>query len=642
MVAAALMAANSASAAIYQIVPVDSNVDANKVYSSAISDPESPVASEDNPLGCFATDCGTGDDYLLGGDTRQGEDGISYRDEVPFKMDNTFTYQDLRDIRNYCYSQLGYSTCETWAEKQWFGATSDNDEEACDYSLTGGLCQERRAFYQGYNGRNAIGFVNGEEVAAPEDTSYTVPGGTLQDGTANVVVNKVLEDGTPIGISSSGYYYVGSNNSVLKYRQRGFYGDTVLLPKQDGDAIVKQMGRTFAYDSFELAGSTYVVGSASVAPFDNDDDGKNYFGDLSKCTDTTNYPNPVLLADCQNFAFATKAYVWTTDGSGVTVAPWSNFTAANHDDYAAQGSARTATVPDEGGYSGKPVLGGFNTVDHDDNYLMQAAIFYPKSSFSSPTAADQWETVFVSGAEAKQGDDYIYSNSLIKDINKNLIAIGEAKRQGDKPENGAANNRLFYTDASEGSTSSAPKAVFLSGDIFFKGAGGEANAINNYNEMVGSIDAEDNREVDGKQRRRRGFIEPLNLTGTNAERLALFQGKAWLLDNLTNDGDQAGVNNQYRIVNATGINDDGVISATANYCAGGYDNTTHNSYCGDGNIDEKLVAVKLVPIAGATAADIETRGEGDAPVERQGAGSLGYFMLTMLGLISFRRRKMKM
>ncbi len=644
MVAAALMAANSANAALYKVVRVDPSVSAKQVFSSAISD--SSTVSDTDPLGCFADSASCTDgDYLLGGDTRQGEDGISYRDEVPFKYDNTFTYLDYGDLRNYCYNQLGYSTCDSWAVKQWFGANSENSEEDCDYSLTGGLCQERRAFYQGYNGRNAVGIVDGTEVPAPIDSSYIPPGGTLQQDSANVVVNKVLEDGSPIGIASSGYYNVGSN-SVLTYRQRGFYNDIVLQPKQDGDAIVKQMGRTFAYDSFEYpvgSGTRYVVGSASVAPFDNSDDDKNYWGDLSNCTDSTTYPDPVLLADCQNFAFATKAYIWnSTDGvSGKAVSGWDNTTAANHDEAAAQGSARAAAISDVTAYNGLPVLAGFNTHKDDDNYLMQAAIFYPKDTVDPAlTDENQWDSVFVQGAEVEDDDDYIYSNSLVKDINKNLIAIGEAKRSGRYPENGAANNRLFYTDASVGNATTKPTAVYLSGDIFFKGAGGEANAINNYNEVVGSIDAEESREWDGKQRRRRGFIDPLNVTGTDASRLAIFQGKSWWLDNLTNGGADSDANNAYRIVNATGINDDGVISATANYCVGGYDNTDHNSYCGDGSGTEELVAVKLVPIAGATVDDIVQRKGGQPNVEREG-GSLGYFALALLGLLGFRRKKIK-
>ncbi|MGO2320990.1 MAG: DUF3466 family protein [Vibrio toranzoniae] len=645
MVAAALMAANSANAALYKIVRVDPNVGAKQVFSSAISDSSSPVVSDTNPLGCFGEDCAEGTNYQLGGDTRDGEDGISYRDEVPFRYDNTFTYLDLRDLRNYCYNQLGYSTCDSWAINQWFGGYSENDEDDCDYSLTGGLCQERRAFEHGQYTSNAKVFVEDgsfDSENPPVDSTAAPSAGSPVSNSTNAVLNKITPNADVIGIASSGYYDI-NGKYVLPYRQRGFYNDTVLLPKQDAkDEIVKQMGRTFAYDAFDYDGSTYVVGSAAIAPFDYGDDRKDYYGDLNHCINAT---DPVSLSDCQNFAFATQAYVWdSADGaSGKAVSGWvgQSTTDPNRDDAAAQASARTGVVSDTttSAYKDLPVLAGFNTRRDDDNLLMQAAIFYPKASFDM-TAENQWDSVFVRGAEVEDDGDYIYSNSLVKDINKNLIAIGEAKRSGRFPKDGAANNRLFYTDASKGSASTQPTAVYLTGDIFFSSAGGEANAINNYNEVVGSIDAEESREWDGKQRRRRGFIDPLNLNGTDPDRLALFQGKAWYLDNLTNGGADSDANNAYRIVNATGINDDGVISATANYCAGGYDNTDHNSYCGDGSGTEELVAVKLVPIAGATADDIEQRRAGKPPVEREGA-SLGYFALALLGLLGFRRKKIK-
>ena len=99
-------------------------------------------------------------------------------------------------------------------------------------------------------------------------------------------------------------------------------------------------------------------------------------------------------------------------------------------------------------------------------------------------------------------------------------------------------------------------------------------------------------------------------------------------------------NNQYRIYDASDINDAGVISATATKCSGGYDSTAHDSYCGDGNADETIVAVKLVPIAGSTSGDIKTRGYENNTTERQG-GSFGFGALTLLGLFGFMRKRIK-
>ncbi|MDF4952133.1 DUF3466 family protein, partial [Vibrio parahaemolyticus] len=171
--------------------------------------------------------------------------------------------------------------------------------------------------------------------------------------------------------------------------------------------------------------------------------------------------------------------------------------------------------------------------------------------------------------------------------------------------------------------------------IFFSGAGGKMGGINSYNEIVGQLDAETTREDDGKPRRKRGFIYPYSLGGETSERAAtLFNGKAWFLDSLTNGGDYSEQNNQFRIIDATDINDAGVISGTAMKCAGGYSTTANNATCSS---EEQIVAVKLVPIAAATKDDIVSRSIDSTTTERQGAG-LGWLALTMLGLFGFRRK----
>ncbi|MGL4829888.1 MAG: DUF3466 family protein, partial [Vibrio sp.] len=249
------------------------------------------------------------------------------------------------------------------------------------------------------------------------------------------------------------------------------------------------------------------------------------------------------------------------------------------------------------------------------------------------TNIGSWTTTAVVGAEAKINGDYIHSNSVTTDLNKNLVAIGEAKLAGSRPENGASANRLFaVNDISVAN----PTATFFSGGIFFTGAGGKAGGINNYNEIVGQVDADSTRENDGKPRRKRGFIYPYNANGSDASRMAVFANKAWWLDDLTNDGSVTG-NNQFRIIDASDINDAGVISATALKCEGGYDTTAHNSLCGGGNREETVVAVKLVPITNATSADIQQRPTEEQASERKGGG-LGLGLLIALGLLGFRRK----
>ncbi|WP_462054344.1 DUF3466 family protein, partial [Vibrio cholerae] len=291
----------------------------------------------------------------------------------------------------------------------------------------------------------------------------------------------------------------------------------------------------------------------------------------------------------------------------------------------AQGSMRD--VVENGG---KLYAVGYSSYDTDNHY-MQASVFELDNTSNFSNAAS-WTTKAVSGAESRIGGDYIHSNSVVTDVNKNLVALGSAKRAGSRPENGAAGNRLFVIEDVSAST---PTANFLTGGIFFTGAGGKAGAINSYNEIVGQVDANDTRENDGKPRRKRGFIYPYSANGSDPSRMAIFANKAWLLDDLTNDNTATGNNNQFRIIDATDINDAGVISATALKCSGGYDTTAHNSLCS--NREETVVAVKLVPIVNATSANIQQRSTEEQASERKG-GSFGLGLLMVLGVLGFRRK----
>ncbi|PML87450.1 hypothetical protein BCT67_11765 [Vibrio breoganii] len=600
----------------------------------------------------------------VAGDTRNGTDGLPFRDEAPFGLDNNFIYQDFDDIESYCYRQLGYNSCENWATRQWEGINN-----------AGGLKREREAYYDKSYQANANGFFNSSQIMQKPTSDYTPSGGTFVAGSNNVVVNKfsvanVEGEQLVMGTTSSGYYDFGYYGLV--YRERGFVGATVLPPAttfdgEDVSEIVTQMGRTMAFDSFEYpkdSGTVYIVGSASVAPFDYSDSDKDYNGrDVGKCfNDGQSIADPAAEDFCQNFAFSTKGFIWSVTTSepaidvdgviGVAVAPWSNVSSndgATRDQKSYMSSVRGAVVPDgttDTNYNDKPVLVGYNTLRDDNNLLMQAAIFYP--NFEAGTAIDmnledQWTSTFIEGAEVEDDGDYIYANTRATGINNNLLVIGESKRSGFYPENGAAANRLFVADAN----SENPTARYLSDtgeSIFFKGAGGEAKAVNSYNEIVGTIDAETAREYNGKQRRHRGFINPYDFErGTSEARRALFKDRAWWLDDLTNDDNADGNNNKYRIIAASDINDKGEIAATALYCASGYDNTGHNAYCGGGSETESLVAVKLVPTVSleqstfTTDVEITPRSVEQQAVERQG-GSMAPWMLGLLGLVGLRRR----
>ncbi|MEZ9041189.1 MULTISPECIES: DUF3466 family protein [unclassified Vibrio] len=551
-VAALVFAATNANAALYKVVEVTPSITgASEIFGVAIQ-PATVTGTES----CFTTGTVGGvacDSFKLAGETRNTVEAVSYREEVPFAMDAPFQYiQEFDDFENYCYRELRYSTCESWAQNRWNDTWS---KERFDLTYV-----------------NAKAFVEG--------------GATFD--TRNTVINSLDNNAQPLGVKSEG----GIRNNAMFTTTAGPTGTS----------------ETRAWKAITASNSTvYNVGSVSTA------------GPKTDTSDTT---------------FSSKAAIW--DGTTTKEIDWIRSGNAQQDEYFAQGSMRSIVESNSVFYGV-----GYNTADgNGDLQDMNASVFV---SDSLDLTSATWTTTQISGAEVKSGssnDDARYSNSVATDINQNLFAVGYSKRNGYVPESGSAGNKIFVvTDAKN------PTATYLSGGIFFGGSSGEAKAVNNFNEFVGQIDAETTREVDGSERRHRGFIYPYNVSSsTEARRVDIFNGQAWWLDDLTNDGIVSGENNKFRIIDATDINDAGVISATAIKCTVGgttqpYDTTSHNSYCGGAasNAVEEVVAVKLVPIAGATKDDIQTRSADTEKVDRQG-GSLGWLTLTVLGLLGFRRK----
>ncbi|OCH04663.1 DUF3466 family protein [Aliivibrio fischeri] len=538
-------AALPAQAALYKVVEVAPGVSGNEVYGTAIQ-------PSGNDASCFdsGASSATCEGYKLAGETRNRPDGFSYREEVPFAMDNSFGYieDDYDGFEDYCFYQLGYATCEYWASDRWSSWYNET------YSS---------------NTPNSLAFIEG---------SAEKPSGAI-----NTVINSLDPSGQPVG-----------NFSTSSKRNEAFSAVT------NSTLTSKAQSRAWASDG------TYTVGSTSSK---SGIGGERYY-----------YSSAPAIWSASGFVSIPRAGGYEVDG-----------------DYYAQGSMRDFYIDSAGG---KTYGVGYN--NYSDQH-MNATIFIGNSA--TPTSAT-WSSALIYNAQVDISGDNINSNSVATNINKNLVVVGQAKRSGGFPQNGAASNRLFIVpDAS----ASSINASFFYGGIFFDGAGGEMGGINNFNEIVGRIDSENHREYDGKQRRQRAFIYPYGVTPKVTvpaevtainDRKAIFNGKAWLLDDLTNGGSESSNNNQYRIYDASDINDAGVISATAVKCSGGYDSTSHNAYCGDGNGTEKVVAVKLVPIAGADASAIQPRSYDSAATERQGAG-LGFGALTILGLFGFMRKRIK-
>ncbi|EGQ7982760.1 DUF3466 family protein [Vibrio vulnificus] len=572
--------AMNANAALYEVVEVNVPAHIQDLISVNYTDPSrydvygvaitQGDVKERDALGFFSGNVDREANKKLmvaAAETRQSVDGVSYREELPFAMDATFGYiQEFDDFERYCYNELRYSTCETWASIHW---APWYKELSKDYTS------------------NALAFVEGNQSA------YT--------NKFNNVINSLTESGSPVGNQS-----IVNDEGTLQTRNK------VVAPVMP---VYEKVSDTDTETDFYQSRAWKTDGTYTV-------------GSVSSKTDNENGPH-----------YTSKAAIWDETKTVVEV-PWLSGVPAKDGERLAQGSMRDVVVDDKGDTdpANDIIYGvGYNTY-LDDNYI-DASVFVGTFDAGGALKDSTWQSKQVSGAQMKISGDIIHSNSVVTNVNSNFVAIGEAKRAGGKPSEGSAANRLFLVKDVRAESVSATFLPELGG-IFFSGAGGKMGGINKYNEIVGQLDAEDTREIDGKPRRKRGFILPYYDEKTSTptpERRAIFNNKAWYLDDLTNGSNAPVENNQYRIIDATDINDAGVISATAIKCEGGYDTTAHNSYCGEGAQEEKVVAVKLIPIANADANNIEKRPVEKAAAERSGAG-LGWLSLTLLVLFGFRRK----
>lgn len=550
-------------AALYKVIEVPPPIPIG-MYSSA-----SGVAIEaSDSTDCFSpdADCDTEENknhFSLAGETRrQGTvaglpvDGISYRENVPFLLDNEFYYTqtglDNLYFFEYCSDELMYaeSICTTWAEAHWV--------------------EWKRERMTGSNRVNSFGFYQ-------KDNSSSA---TLVSSDRNVVINAL--DETPFSVSS----LVGT--AITPASNRGAHDIT---PISNGPASVDG-ARAWAHKSYTYGGDTYDLYSGSV---------------LSS------------RANGYGVFYTSQGALWS--GSDLETTAWES-SVESYDNRLAQGSVRDFTADLDNGL----IYGvGYTSYDSSRNY-MSATVFKTVMHNGRVSGSSSVALPF-----ARVGDGDMFTNTTLKAVNDNFVAIGEAKLIN--AENGSPANKLFIVpDVTE----PIPRLSFFptgTENIGFLGAGGQVNALNNRNEIVGQIDSESSRESSGKPRRKRGFIYPYS---ASSYRGLIFKNKAWLLDDLTNGPslpqkeDYSHHNNNFRIVNANDINDAGVIAATAIKClVGEYNSTNHDATCGSGNQNETTVAVKLVPISGVSSSSIFPRGYRSPPIAREGA-ALDWLSLTVL------------
>ncbi|EAR53654.1 hypothetical protein SKA34_13895 [Photobacterium sp. SKA34] len=651
--------ASQASAAVYTIQPIEQNstlVDQPYPVQSdrSLTYVSTGIESSGTDESCFTTEC-KDNSYKVTGQALRGSQGKPLQDTVAYNAnDQQANSED--SLWRYCDYNLGYQTCQDWAKREFFGLDFNDDDEFNAPGL-GGLQKKSAAWVNGYSS-NSQGLVDGSPVTtfASDLTKYhgsqTDKLGSFKgsaEESTDSTVNGVVGDFV-YGITSSALF-TNSSGNPRAFDKRGFVNaggnDIALDPvAKDESPLVSNMGQTQANAGVLFNDKLLVVGSSAYSPSFYEKDangGERYdesklpsakdilntdtpsldFNDFKACTNSST--NLYASWECQFSTFANEAAFWLVDANGeIKSGSISSGTGAQRDGLAVfdsdndslsfQASAKSVAL-----VNGSPLAAGYSTSDvNGDFYAMQAAYFTADNA-----ELTSWKRTFVPGLSIKPGDDRDFTYTIANAVNNQSMIVGDAKGNGQKPL------RAYVYKVG------APNAEFLdqlAPSLFFKNSNSHASAVNNHDQVVGWVDVSTETKA---ERRHRAFSY---MADTAQGPLAA--KKAWLLDDLTNDGKQDSNANKYRIINATGVNDAGVISATALYCENGYDNTSQSSFCNGGETGaEKYVSVKLTPINGAKESDIIVRkAQDDEPVKRSG-GSLGILALTALGFIGFRRRK---
>lgn len=654
--------ASQASAAVYTIEPVAQDNDstlASQPYlvqsDRALTYVSTSIESSGSDASCFTTDC-TNNTYKVTGQALRGSQGKPIEETVAYNANDQHV-NDLSSLDNYCRYNLGYKSCEDWAKREFFGL-GYTDEQEWEQPGLGGLQKKSAAWVKGYSS-NSQGLVDGTPVTTFASDSAKYDGsqkdnlGSFFNDSAeesiDSTVNGVVGDFV-YGITSSALFK-NDHGNPRAFDKRGFVNaggnDIALDPvAKDASPLVSNMGQTQANAGVLYNDQLLVVGSSAYSPsfYVEKANGKIYKdGDkLPNANDILNTGTPTLEFsrfetcakdsstdlyanwECQFSTFANEAAFWLVDANGdIKSGSISTGTGTERDglaviyrdkeDVSFQASAKSVALNKA---TNLPVAVGYSTgVVDSDYYAMQAAYFTADNADLT-----SWKRTFVPGLPIEP-DNREFTYTIANAVNNQSMIVGDAKGNGEKPL------RAYVYKIGDLSAQFLDKLV---PNLFFKDSNSHASAVNNHDQVVGWVDTTNGFNV---ERKHRAFTY---IAGDDAQG-PLESKNAWLLDDLVNDGKQDSNANQYRIINATGINDAGVISATALFCDGGYDNTSLNAYCGGGNKVEKYVSVKLVPKN--TGAVIQERAkQEDEPVKRSG-GSLGILALTALGFIGFRRRK---
>lgn len=366
--------ATGANAAVYRVVEVEASTETQNAIDSRDYYNEVDQSELSRRLGfygqgitasdgqnCFANACDNGDDIIdpnsafsVFGESRFGSDGINYRDEVPFILDNLQRINDVRRLENYCNSYLGPNTCQDWARTQFYGQGYDTNSLSNRIGF-GGLVREYEAWTDNYfsnatavvenlDPNNQVDELNTlVEVStfADSESGYTDTSsalGQIVDSETHKTTNSVINaQGVAATVGeyqlgvTSGAYFEKDQRFARQFNKRGFVnlGSNKLgLDPVAGDELTKTAGQSLAWDAVEYNGQLLVVGSASY-------DRSNFSDSDNKVPDDYNSGDPVFsdsafrncptsfaegldsfygTKECQLSVFANDGVFWSLNG----------------------------------------------------------------------------------------------------------------------------------------------------------------------------------------------------------------------------------------------------------------------------------------------------------------------------------------
>ena len=465
--------------------------------------------------------------------------------------------------------------------------TSDANNEA----LTLQQIADRHAYVETNN--NSV-FIPGFDVLDENTNDYTFSN--------DILVRGMNDSGTTVGSSFDVFYtidYTLESGTDITYVVNDFYSrafatvnnTTIELPPIDDTAG----GLSVAYD---VNNSNQVVGYSTTTLLDastlqtsvdncNDDDIR---GDepAEVCLRRINLVSSSTTGEKSlKFNFQRRGTIWQLDNQGQIISTKE------------LGLAYTPEEDDTNGYESKALAINDNGVAVGDSSGQ-----YRDTNFIRTFAA-----IFEGDTVTEITDDQTYTSSTATDINNSGLVVGSAVRQ----VNGISRSKFFVHDINTDET------VFP--EDFFLGSSSFANAINDAGIVVG-----------------KGEIE----AGVSARRSHAFRFDTNASE-FINMNDLIQCNSPYTLVNATSINDDGVVAASALVRIPSkniFGEVVLDSN-GDEVIVDRIISVRLEPIAGGSIEDCDVTepgdDESDNDTDRQGAG---FGLISLLGLIviAIRRR----